>query len=182
MRSILCVLVLLGACHQPPNNNGPADTPETVTPDPTEHVARIRYAPSEAAANTGQFTTDFTLLGQRDIYAVINVSTAGAEPTSGVHFMRFDVLNPEGAQMQTQSQAFSFEAGAPSQIMHPEFEFMVDVQKVTSDEGWVTLRASIPVAGSAFTRHRLLGEFTGAAYIGLDREMPSIASTFEMRQ
>lgn len=186
MRAILCILALATACQQPPGSNGEEKTepsPET----PVEHVARIRYAPSSDGVNPGPFATAFTLLGQRDIIATIDVDTSSDEPTSGVHFMRFDVLNTRGAVLQTQWQAFSYEAAAPTEIMHPMFQEMVDVKRVTADEGWVTLRASIPVAGAAFTKHRLLGEFTGAAYLGLDGEvsgadMPNIASVFEMEQ
>ncbi len=182
MRSILCVLALVAACQQPPDNDGPNDMPDPTLPDPTEHVARVRFAPSADGASAGAFTTTFNLLGQRDIIATIDLDTSNDEALSGVHFMRFDVLNTRGAVLQTQWHAFSYEAGAPTEIMHPTMQQMIDVQRVTADEGWVALRANIPVAGAAFTKHRLLGEFTAAAYLGTASEMPAIAATFEMEQ
>jgi len=182
MRTWLFVLVLVAGCQQPPDgnkNNGPT---QVDPPEPTTHVAQVRFAQTTDAANAGDFKESFTLLGQRDIAVVIDIDTSADEPTSGVHFMRFDVLNPSGAVMQTQWHAFSYEAMAPTEIINPLFQETLDVQKLASDEGWVNLRVSVPVAGTDFTRHGLLGRFTGAVYLGLESAAPSVSGTFVMEQ
>ncbi len=179
MRALLCGFVLLTACQQPPGS-GERPEPEP-KPDPPGHTAQVRFAPGLDAANSGEFQEVFKLLGQRDIVAIIDVDTTDVSNTDGVFFMHFDVINPMGVPMQTQWQAFSSAASAPTEILHPEFQEMIDVQKITKDEGWVHLRANIPVAGTPFTRNKLVGEFSGVVYLGLEATVtPTVSGTFEM--
>lgn len=181
MRALLCALALVAACESPPSGNtGNQQPPDPEVPDPTEHVAKIQFAPGEDAANRGEFKESFTLLGQEAIWAVIDIDTADVEPIDDVFFMRFNVVTSAGSSILTKYSAFSYGAGAPETAVHPVTQRTLKVQKVTSDNGWVRQKAIIRVAGSAFTKHQLQGEFFAEVRLGVEQERPQLVSSFRM--
>lgn len=189
-RSRLFALVLVPlavACNTspPPESQPPTDEDEDAAPPtetdpdaaPDDGLAGIRFAASEADADSESFQEAFGLLAQRDIYAVFDVP----EP-DGIAFVRMDILNPQDVLHQTIWRAISTDADAPEKAMHPEIGQELAVTQVEAANGRVRLDIAIPIAGTVFTEFSLTGTYSAKAWVGMGDGTPLVTGQFTLIQ
>jgi len=134
----------------------------------------VSFARSLEAATAGDFTDQFVLAEQWDVFIVAEFPIR-----PGARLLRFDITGGAGIHHGTFWRAVAAVGPHDETVPHPVTGMPITVEHAEIVEGRTRVVTGLPIAGTSLTRYRMTGVLTVSLTTDEDRK-PAASAAFEL--